>query len=72
MNIYVEKELPTHGHCLIKLLAFLSSYLPDLQNEEFLNAYGTFLAENGPREEALVMLQRAVDLFPNHGFEKYM
>ena len=45
---------------------------PLLQNDEFLDAYGTFLAENGPREEALAVLQRAIEITPDHGFEKFM
>lgn len=45
---------------------------PSPQNEEYLNSYGTFLAENGPREVALEVLSRAVELFPDHGYEKYM
>lgn len=42
------------------------------ENEEFLDAYCAFLAENGPHDEALETLQKAVELFPDHGFEKYM
>ena len=46
--------------------------LPPLQNAEYLDGYGAFLAECGPRAEAIAVLQRACDLAPNHGFEKFM
>ena len=46
--------------------------LAHVQNEEFLDAYCAFLAENGSHDEALETLQKAVELFPDHGFEKYM
>ena len=54
------------------LLYFSYSLLFLLQNEEILENYGAFLAEIGPREEALELLQKAVELFPDQGFEKYM
>lgn len=34
--------------------------------------FGAFLCENGPRDEALAVLQKTVDLYPDKGFEKYM
>ena len=43
-----------------------------VQNEEYLDSYGVFLAENGPRDEAVTVLQRAIEVAPDHGFEKYM
>ncbi|KAK9819943.1 hypothetical protein WJX72_004200 [[Myrmecia] bisecta] len=42
------------------------------QNLEYLGAYGALLAEAGPREEAVVVLQREVALSPDKGFEKFM
>lgn len=49
-----------------------SSCILSLQNPEFLDGYGAFLAECGPRSEAITVLQRACELAPNHGFEKFM
>lgn len=43
-----------------------------LQNLELLDAYGSFLAEVGPREEAITVLKHACELEPDTGFEKYM
>lgn len=45
---------------------------PPLQNPEFLDGYGSFLAEVGPQEEAVEVLQRAVAMQPESGYEKYM
>lgn len=45
---------------------------PPLQNVEYLEGYGSFLAEVGPRSEALAVLQKAAQLLPDEGFEKYM
>ncbi len=45
---------------------------PPPQNVEFLEGYGSFLAEVGPQSEAVTVLQRAVALQPDEGFEKYM
>ncbi|KAL4424581.1 hypothetical protein ABPG77_009165 [Micractinium sp. CCAP 211/92] len=42
------------------------------ENVEFLEGYGSFLAEVGPQSEAVTVLQRAVALQPDEGFEKYM
>jgi Flp pilus assembly protein TadD len=39
---------------------------------EIVEAYGALLAEVGPREEAVAVLQTAVQLSPEAGFEKYM
>lgn len=52
-------------------LLFFPSSLPP-QNIEFLDGYGSFLAECGPQSEAVTVLQRAVALQPEDGFEKYM
>ena len=45
---------------------------PPLQNLEFLEGYGSFLAETGAQAEAATVLRRAVQLQPEEGFEKYM
>ena len=37
-----------------------------------LDAYGAFLAEAGPQQESIAVLQLAVQQQPNEGFEKYM
>ena len=37
-----------------------------------LDAYGAFLAEAGPQQEAITALQQAVQQQPDQGFEKYM
>lgn len=42
------------------------------ENVEFLEGYGSFLAEVGPQAEGVTVLQRAVALQPDEGFEKYM
>lgn len=42
------------------------------QNLEYLEGYGSFLAETGQREEAVAVLQRAVAAQPDEGFEKFM
>ncbi|EFN50963.1 hypothetical protein CHLNCDRAFT_141593 [Chlorella variabilis] len=42
------------------------------ENVEYLEGYGSFLAEVGPRSEALAVLQKAAQLLPDEGFEKYM
>ena len=42
------------------------------QNIEFLEAYGSFLAETGQRDEAVAVLRRAEAVQPDDGFEKFM
>ena len=42
------------------------------QNVEYLDALGAVHAEVGQQEEAIKVLQRAVQLEPNRGFTKYM
>ncbi|PSC76490.1 putative assembly chaperone of rpl4 [Micractinium conductrix] len=42
------------------------------ENLEFLEGYGSFLAETGAQAEAATVLRRAVQLQPEEGFEKYM
>lgn len=42
------------------------------QNVEFLEGYGSFLAETGARAEATAVLQKAAQLDPEDGFEKFM
>ncbi|PRW32682.1 UPF0661 TPR repeat-containing -like [Chlorella sorokiniana] len=42
------------------------------ENIEYLEGYGSFLAETGQREEAVVVLQRAAAAQPDEGFEKFM
>ncbi|KAI7838116.1 hypothetical protein COHA_008123 [Chlorella ohadii] len=42
------------------------------ENLEYLEGYGSFLAETGQREEAVAVLQRAVAAQPDEGFEKFM
>lgn len=61
---------PTPG--FLTLFPFPFFLHPALQNVEFLQGYGSFLAECGPREEAVAVLQRAVQQEPDEGFEKYM
>lgn len=41
-------------------------------NLEFLDTYGAVLAEVGPPDEALQVLQTALQVSPDAGFEKYM
>jgi kinesin family protein 5 len=48
------------------------SPLTRLQNVEFLEGYGSFLAETGARAEATTVLQKAAQLDPEDGFEKFM
>jgi kinesin family protein 5 len=43
-----------------------------VQNLEYLDGYGSFLAECGPPEEAVAVLRCAVQLQPEEGFEKFM
>ena len=43
-----------------------------LQNVEYLDALGAVHAEVGQQEEAVRVLQRAVQLEPDRGFTKYM
>ena len=43
-----------------------------LQDMMILDAYGAFLAEAGPQQEAITALQQAVQQQPDQGFEKYM
>jgi len=47
-------------------------HTPLPQNLEYLEGYGSFLAETGQREEAVAVLQRAVAAQPDEGFEKFM
>ncbi|KAI3423950.1 hypothetical protein D9Q98_009784 [Chlorella vulgaris] len=42
------------------------------ENTEYLEGYGSFLAEVGPHTEALAVLQKAAQLQPDEGFEKFM
>lgn len=42
------------------------------ENCEYLEGYGSFLAEVGPQQEALAVLQKAAQLQPDEGFEKFM
>lgn len=37
-----------------------------------LDAFGALLAEHGPQDEAVKVLQQAVAVAPAHGHEKYM
>lgn len=59
-------------HVFMTLSMYQSTCVDGLQNIMYLDGYGTFLAENGPREESIIILQRACELAPNHGFEKFM
>lgn len=43
-----------------------------MQNVVVVDALGALLAEVGPHEEAIEALNRAVELSPDSGFEKYM
>ena len=43
-----------------------------VQEQDYLSAYGSLLAEVGKAEEALAVLQSGVQRFPDVGFEKYM
>ena len=43
-----------------------------MQNQEYVSAYGSLLAELGKSEEAIQVLQSGVQRFPHEGFEKYM
>lgn len=49
-----------------------SGYLFEAQDMMILDAYGAFLAEAGPQQESIAVLQLAVQQQPNEGFEKYM
>ena len=42
------------------------------QNVEYLDALGSVLAEVGEQEEAITVLQKAVELQPERGYSKYM
>lgn len=42
------------------------------QDAEVLDAFGALLAEHGPQDEAVKVLQQAVAVAPVHGHEKYM
>jgi predicted Zn-dependent protease len=41
-------------------------------NLEYIDAYGSFLAEVGDVEEAVTVLKRSIQLSPDIGYEKYM
>jgi len=43
-----------------------------VQNAQFLDGYGAFLAEYGGRQEAIPVLQKACAASPENGFEKFM
>ena len=43
-----------------------------LQNALVMSGYGVFLAEVGREEEAVPLLQKAAQLDPDNGFEKYL
>lgn len=43
-----------------------------MQEQDYVSAYGSLLAEVGKADEALTVLQNGVQRFPNVGFEKYM
>ena len=42
------------------------------QDAEVLDALGALLAEHGPEDEAIRVLQQAVAVSPGEGSEKYM
>ena len=46
--------------------------IQSMQNQEYLSAYGSLLAEVGKSSEAIEVLQNGVQRFPDAGFEKYM
>jgi len=43
-----------------------------MQDAEVLDAFGSLLAEHGPHDEAVRVLQQAVVVSPDDGHEKYM
>jgi len=43
-----------------------------VQEQDYVSAYGSLLAEVGKAEEALAVLDNGVQRFPDVGFEKYM
>lgn len=62
----------SHAVCFMLPSHLAVCSIPLLQNLEFLEGYGSFLAETGQREEAVAVLQRAVAAQPDEGFEKFM
>ena len=57
---------------VIRLANLHSPMLFSMQDMLILNAFGAFLSEAGPQQEAVTVLQWAISQQPDQGFEKYM
>lgn len=72
-ELYLEAQMAWISEEPDQAMASLKRALEqEPENIECLNMYGGLLAEMGPREEAVAVLQKAVALQPQQGFEKYM
>ena len=57
---------------VIRLANLHSPMLCSMQDMMIMDAFGAFLSEAGPQQEAITVLQRAINQQPDQGFEKYM
>lgn len=58
------------GYCIASVNAFLNK--DTIQNQDYISAYGSLLAELGKSDEAIQVLQNCIQRFPEEGYEKYM
>lgn len=74
-ELYIKAQIAIMSDNFEQAEAFFDALLEKQPNNvEYLDSYGSFLAEFVPekRQEAIVSLKKACDLAPTAGFEKFM